>query len=188
MRWRWIINSHQTAPPDGYATSVEWRHLRFDLINIKNNNHNTDWQQTMTVLSGFLQGYQDIVNEKVASAIAKLEEAGLTPEACEKFLKTYGKVIFNCSSNQHSPFCSGSPPKPRAHAGHQVFLPEHPGPQRRVGMHRRLFSWNLFSRCRCTMSQMTDIQLQTKENLARNFLEIARKILPGISRLKVALG
>ena len=39
------------------------------------------------------QGYQDIVNEKIASAIAKLEEAGLTPEACEKFLKTYGKVI-----------------------------------------------------------------------------------------------
>ena len=38
---------------------------------------------------------------------------------------------------------------------------------------------------RCTMSQMTDVQLQTKENLARNFLEIARKILPGISRLKV---
>ena len=48
------------------------------------------------MLSGFLQGYQDIVNEKVASAIAKLEEAGLTPEACEKFLKTYGKVILNC--------------------------------------------------------------------------------------------
>ena len=141
MRWRWIINSHQTAPPDGYATSVEWRHLRFDLINTKKNyNHNTDWQKTITVLSGFLQGYQDIVNEKVASAIAKLEEAGLTPEACEKFLKTYGKVILNCSSNQHSPFCSGSPPKPRAHAGHQVFLPEHPGPQRRVGMHRRSFS------------------------------------------------
>ena len=37
------------------------------------------------------------------------------------------------------------------------------------------------------MSQMTDVQLQTKENLARNFLEIARKILPGISRLKVGL-
>ena len=41
----------------------------------------------------FRQGYQDIVNEKIASAIAKIEEAGLTPEACEKFLKTYGKVI-----------------------------------------------------------------------------------------------
>ena len=41
------------------------------------------------------QGYHDIVNEKIASAIAKLEEAGLTPEACEKFLKTYGKVIPN---------------------------------------------------------------------------------------------
>ena len=104
MRWRWIINSHQTAPPDGYATSVEWRHLRFDLINITNSNHNTDWQKTITVLSGFLQGYQDIVNEKVASAIAKLEEAGLTPEACEKFLKTYGKVILNCCSMLISTF------------------------------------------------------------------------------------
>ena len=56
------------------------------------------------MLSGFLQGYQDIVNEKVASAIAKLEEAGLTPEACEKFLKTYGKVILNCCSMLISTF------------------------------------------------------------------------------------
>ena len=46
---------------------------------------------------------------------------------------------------------------------------------------------DLFLIFRCTMSQMTDVQLQTKENLARNFLEIARKILPGISRLKVGL-
>ena len=45
-----------------------------------------------TFLPAALQGYQDIVNEKIATAIAKLEEAGLTPEACEKFLKTYGKV------------------------------------------------------------------------------------------------
>ena len=58
-------------------------------------------KKTITVLSGFLQGYQDIVNEKVASAIAKLEEAGLTPEACEKFLKTYGKVILNFLLNAH---------------------------------------------------------------------------------------
>ena len=94
---------------------------------------------------------------------------------------------FPCCSYQRFSFCSGSPPKPRAHAGHQVFLPEHPRPQRRVGIDRQ-FSWNLFFNFRCTMSQMTDVQLQTKENLARNFLEIARKILPGISRLKVALG
>jgi hypothetical protein len=37
------------------------------------------------------------------------------------------------------------------------------------------------------MSQMTEAQLKTKESLARDFLEIARKILPGLSRLKVAL-
>ena len=61
-------------------------------------------QKTVTALSGFLQGYQDIVNEKVASAIAKLEEAGLTPEACEKFLKTYGKVVLNCCSMHISTF------------------------------------------------------------------------------------
>ena len=61
-------------------------------------------KKTVTALSGFLQGYQDIVNEKVASAIAKLEEAGLTPEACEKFLKTYGKVILNCCSMLISTF------------------------------------------------------------------------------------
>ena len=48
----------------------------------------------------FSQGYHDIVNEKIASAIAKLEEAGLTPEACEKFLKTYGKVI-DCQLGQN---------------------------------------------------------------------------------------
>jgi hypothetical protein len=35
------------------------------------------------------------------------------------------------------------------------------------------------------MSQMTEAQLKTKESLARDFLEIARKILPGLSRLKV---
>ena len=51
---------------------------------------------------GASQGYQDIVNEKIASAIAKLEEAGLTPEACEKFLKTYGKVI-DCQLSQQFP-------------------------------------------------------------------------------------
>ena len=39
-----------------------------------------------------VQGYHDIVNTKVASAIAKLEEVGLTPACCDKFLKTYGKV------------------------------------------------------------------------------------------------
>merc|ERR1719297_337424 len=34
------------------------------------------------------------------------------------------------------------------------------------------------------MSQLTEEQLSVKENLARTFLEIASKILPGISRLK----
>jgi len=98
------------------------------------------------------KGYQDIVNEKVASAIAKLEEAGLTPEACEKFLKTYGKVL---------------------HPNHAHMLDI------------KYSYLNILGHSEgCTMSQMTDVQLQTKENLARNFLEIARKILPGISRLK----
>ena len=87
---RWICNEC------GMEAPKVWPHQYK-----KNNNHNTDWQKTITALSGFLQGYQDIVNEKVASAIAKLEEAGLTPEACEKFLKTYGKVILNFLLNAH---------------------------------------------------------------------------------------
>ena len=82
MVWRWIINRpHQTVPPAGSATNVRWKRQRLTIL--------TNSSNTL-----YVQGYHDIVNEKIASAIAKLEEAGLTPEACEKFLKTYGKVIF----------------------------------------------------------------------------------------------
>ena len=85
------------------------------------------------------------------------------------------------------PFSTGAPPQPCSHARHQVLLPEYLGPQRRVGKKIEIkITWYVLN-FRCTMSQMTDAQLQTKENLARNFLEIARKILPGISRLKVGL-
>ena len=41
-----------------------------------------------------MPGYSDMANGKVAEAIAKLEEEGLTPARCEKFLKTYSKVLF----------------------------------------------------------------------------------------------
>ena len=63
------------------------------------------------------QGYQDIVNEKIASAIAKLEEAGLTPEACEKFLKTYGKVKLDLRKNFEANFLISLSP--------QVLHPNH---------------------------------------------------------------
>ena len=125
MVWRWIINRpHQTVPPAGSAMNVRWRRQRLTILT---NSSNTF----------YVQGYHDIVNEKIASAIAKLEEAGLTPEACEKFLKTYGKVIFKTDLSQmmqcsSSPSFTGSPPQPCPHAGHQVLLPEHPGSQRRV--------------------------------------------------------
>jgi len=98
------------------------------------------------------KGYATIVNEKIASAIAALEEGGLTPETCDKFLRTYGKAL---------------------HPNHAHMLDI------------KYSYLNLLGHSEgCTMSQMTEAQLQTKETLARNFLEIARKILPGISRLK----
>ena len=34
-----------------------------------------------------------MANSKVAEAISKIEEDGLTPSKCEKFLKTYSKVL-----------------------------------------------------------------------------------------------
>merc|ERR1719342_1964551 len=39
------------------------------------------------------QGYHEMANSKVAEAIAKYEEEGLSPEKCEKFIKTYSKVL-----------------------------------------------------------------------------------------------
>ena len=38
-------------------------------------------------------GYHEMANSKVAEAISKIEEEGLSPTKCEKFLKTYSKVL-----------------------------------------------------------------------------------------------
>ena len=88
----------------------------------------------------------------MAEAIAKLEEEGLTPAKCEKFIKTYSKVL-------------------HPHHAHMLDI--------------KFSLLNLLGHSEgCTMSQMTPEQLTLKESLARTFLQIASKILPGISRLK----
>ena len=97
-------------------------------------------------------GYHEMANAKVAQAIAKLEESGLTPEKCDKFLATYTKVL---------------------HPHHAHILDV------------KFSLLNLLGHTQgAAMSQLTEVQLATKEGLARTFLEIASKILPGISRLK----
>lgn len=93
-----------------------------------------------------------MANSKVAEAIAKMEEEGLTPAKCEKFLKTYSKVL-------------------HPHHAHMLDV--------------KFSLLNLLGHCEgATMSQLTEEQLERKESLARTFLEVASKILPGISRLK----
>ena len=97
-------------------------------------------------------GYHEMANSKVAEAIAKMEEEGLTPAKCEKFLKTYSKVL-------------------HPHHAHMLDV--------------KFSLLNLLGHCEgATMSQLTEEQLERKESLARTFLEVASKILPGISRLK----
>lgn len=97
-------------------------------------------------------GYSEMAYSKVASAIAKIEEEGLTPESCEKFIKNYSKVL---------------------HANHAHMLDV------------KFSLLNLLGHSEgYTMSQLSEAQLLLKESLARTFLEMASKILPGISRLK----
>ena len=38
-------------------------------------------------------GYSDKADEKVAATIAKMEEEGLTPEACQQFLKVVTSTV-----------------------------------------------------------------------------------------------
>ena len=97
-------------------------------------------------------GYHEMANAKVAEAIAQQEEEGLSPASCEKFLKTYSKVL-------------------HPHHAHMLDI--------------KFSLLNLLGHTEgFAMSQLTEEQLSMKESLARTFLEIARKILPGISRLK----
>ena len=93
-----------------------------------------------------------MANAKVAEAIAQQEEEGLSPASCEKFIKTYSKVL-------------------HPHHAHMLDI--------------KFSLLNLLGHTEgFAMSQLTDEQLSVKESLARTFLEIASKILPGISRLK----
>ena len=97
-------------------------------------------------------GYHEMANSKVAEAIAKYEEEGLSPDKCEKFIKTYSKVL-------------------HPHHAHMLDI--------------KFSLLNLLGHSEgYTMSQLSLEQLSLKESLARTFLEIASKILPGISRLK----
>ena len=93
-----------------------------------------------------------MANAKVAEAIAKVEEEGLSPASCQKFIKTYSKVL-------------------HPHHAHMLDI--------------KFSLLNILGHSEgFTMSQLTEEQLSLKESLARTFLEIASKILPGISRLK----
>ena len=97
-------------------------------------------------------GYHEMANARVAEAVAKVEEEGLTPSSCQKFIKTYSKVL-------------------HPHHAHMLDI--------------KFSLLNILGHSEgFTMSQLTEEQLSLKESLARTFLEIASKILPGISRLK----
>ena len=97
-------------------------------------------------------GYHEMANARVAEAVAKVEEEGLTPASCQKFIKTYSKVL-------------------HPHHAHMLDI--------------KFSLLNILGHSEgFTMSQLTEEQLSLKESLARTFLEIASKILPGISRLK----
>jgi len=98
------------------------------------------------------KGYSDMANSKTAATIAKIEEAGLTPDSCEKFISTYSKVL---------------------HSHHAHLLDVKYSLMQLLGHSTG-----------CSMQQLTHQQLNTKEQLARTFLGIAQKVLPGISRLK----
>ena len=96
-------------------------------------------------------GYHEMANARVAEAVAKVEEEGLTPSSCQKFIKTYSKVL-------------------HPHHAHMLDI--------------KFSLLNILGHSEgFTMSQLTEEQLSLKESLARTFLEIASKILPGISRL-----
>lgn len=98
------------------------------------------------------QGYSDMADSKVSAAIATLEGDGLTVDSCNKFLKTYSKVL---------------------HPNHAHILDV------------KYSLLNLLGHTEgSNMENLTEEELNLKEVLAKNFLEIASKILPGISRLK----
>jgi len=97
-------------------------------------------------------GYSEMAEEKVAATIAKLEEEGLTVEACEKFLAVHTRAL-------------------------------HPNHAHMLDIKYSLLNLLGHSEGQ-TMEQLTAEQLNTKEALANTFLDIASKLLPGISRLK----
>lgn len=97
-------------------------------------------------------GYSEMAEEKVAATIAKLEEEGLTVEACQKFLTVHTRAL-------------------HPHHAHMLDI--------------KYSLLNLLGHSEGqTMEKLTDEQLTTKEELANTFLDIASKLLPGISRLK----
>eukprot|EP00088_Acartia_fossae_P039108 TRINITY_DN4068_c1_g1_i1.p1 TRINITY_DN4068_c1_g1~~TRINITY_DN4068_c1_g1_i1.p1 ORF type:complete len:520 (+),score=62.08 TRINITY_DN4068_c1_g1_i1:37-1596(+) len=98
------------------------------------------------------QGYSDMAEAKVAGAVEKLEESGLTVPACRKFLSTYSRVL---------------------HPNHAHMLDVKYSLLNILG-HSPDFM----------MDDLTDADLKEKEELALCFLNVASKVLPGISRLK----
>ena len=92
------------------------------------------------------------VNTRVSNSIKVMEENGLDPETCEKFILIHCRIL---------------------HPQHAHMLDVKHSWLHLLGHHEG-----------CLMADLSDKQLQTKEDTARCILSVADKIIPGISRLR----
>ena len=87
------------------------------------------------------------MSNRVAQTIRTMEENGLEPETCEKFLLIHSRIL---------------------HAQHAHMLDVKHSWLHLLGHHEGYL-----------MADLTDKQLQTKEDTARSILQVADKIIPG---------
>jgi len=92
------------------------------------------------------------VNNRVTNSIKILEEKGLDPESCEKFLMLHSRIL---------------------HPQHAHMLDVKHSLLHLLGHHEGYL-----------MADLTEKQLQLKEETARCILNVANKVIPGISRLR----
>jgi hypothetical protein len=92
------------------------------------------------------------VNNRVSTTIKEMEENGLDPDSCEKFLLIHSRML---------------------HPQHAHMLDVKHSLLHLLGHHEGYL-----------MADLTEKQLQIKEDMARCILNVADKIIPGISRLR----
>ena len=87
------------------------------------------------------------VSNRVANSIKKMEENGLEPESCEKFILIHSRILHN----QHAHMLDVKHSWLHLLGHHEGYL----------------------------MADLTDKQLQIKEDVARSILQVADKVIPG---------